>query len=90
MNNLTLNQKLSGLNTARGKLSEREKEVLLLIASQMTTKEIALQLFISPGTVESHRKNILQKLQVKNTVGLIIKSIHEGYIKISENGTVVI
>ncbi len=52
-------------------LSRREKEVLKLIYEENTTKEIAEKLFISQYTVESHRKNIFSKLNVKNVAGLI-------------------
>ncbi len=52
-------------------LSKREQEVLKLIGDQLTTKEIADQLFISQNTVESHRKNMFAKLNVKNVAGLI-------------------
>lgn len=52
-------------------LSKREKEVLQLIAQELTTSEIAEKLCISFRTVESHRKNLLHKLSAKNTVGLI-------------------
>jgi len=52
-------------------LSNREKEVLTLIGDEYTTKEIADKLFISQNTVESHRKNMFSKLNVKNVAGLI-------------------
>mgnify|MGYP006144872007 CR=1 FL=1 len=53
------------------KLSEREFEVLESIASGLTTNEIANQLFISKNTVETHRKNLLYKLNAKNTAELV-------------------
>lgn len=52
-------------------LSGREKEVLKLIVDEFTTKEIAEKLFISQHTVESHRKNIFSKLNVKNVAGMV-------------------
>lgn len=52
-------------------LSHREKDVLRLIVDEYTTKEIALKLCISQHTVESHRKNIISKLNVKNVAGLV-------------------
>jgi DNA-binding NarL/FixJ family response regulator len=52
-------------------LTKREKEVLKLIAEENTNKEIAEKLFISPRTVDTHRRNLLQKLNVKNTAGLV-------------------
>ena len=52
-------------------ISKREKEVLQLISEEMTTTEIAGKLFISVTTVETHRKNMLKKLGVRNTAGLM-------------------
>lgn len=52
-------------------ITRREKEVLGLIAEGLTNNEIALQLFISNTTVDTHRKNILSKLGAKNTASLI-------------------
>ena len=53
------------------KLSRREKEVLRLIMDECTTQEIAEKLFISFGTVETHRRNMLIKTGARNTVGLV-------------------
>lgn len=55
----------------KGGLSKRELEVLKMIALEMTNDEIAKSLFISKRTVDTHRQNLLKKLQVKNTAGLI-------------------
>jgi DNA-binding NarL/FixJ family response regulator len=52
-------------------LSKRELEVLELIAHEKTNDEIAGILFIAKRTVDTHRQNLLKKLQVKNTAGLI-------------------
>jgi DNA-binding NarL/FixJ family response regulator len=52
-------------------LTRREKEVLELIAEGMTNNVIAQKLFISPATVDTHRKNLLAKLEAKNTASLI-------------------
>lgn len=52
-------------------ISRREKEVLQLILEEYTTQEIADKLFISFGTVETHRRNMLIKLGAKNTAGLV-------------------
>jgi len=56
---------------AKQSLTEREQEVLECIANEYTNKEIAGKLFISQRTVETHRRNLIQKLKVKNTVGLV-------------------
>ena len=52
-------------------LTRREKEVLELIADGMTNNVIAQKLFISPATVDTHRKNLLAKLEAKNTASLV-------------------
>jgi len=52
-------------------LTRREKEILALIAEGFTNPEIAGQLFLSPTTVDTHRKNLLAKLNVKNTASLV-------------------
>ena len=52
-------------------LSEREKEVLSLIAQELTNDEIADKLFISKRTVETHRKNMMTKTKVRSVVGLL-------------------
>ncbi|MEL0455305.1 response regulator transcription factor [Flavobacteriaceae bacterium SZ-1-7] len=55
-------------------LSNKEREVLSLISQGLTTKEIATKLFVSTRTIETHRANILKKLDVKNTAELIKKA----------------
>ncbi len=52
-------------------LSRREKGILRLIVDEATTAEIAEKLFISIGTVETHRHNMMGKLSVRNTAGLV-------------------
>ena len=61
-------------------VSKREKEVLQLISEEMTTSEIAGKLFISITTVETHRKNMLKKLGVRNTAGLMRYAFEHGLI----------
>jgi DNA-binding NarL/FixJ family response regulator len=53
------------------KLSPRETEVLNLICTELSSQEIAVKLFISIHTVESHRANLMAKAGVKNTAGLV-------------------
>ena len=55
-------------------LSNKETEVLGLISKGLTTKEIATKLFVSSRTIETHRANIIKKLEVKNTAELIKKA----------------
>lgn len=61
-------------NQAFGGLSEREVEIVKLIAAGNTTSQIADKLCVSIKTVESHRRNIFKKLQVKNVAQMISKS----------------
>lgn len=60
------------------KLSQREREILHLIAKGFTSKQIADKLEISKLTVDSHRKNIQQKLEVDSTVELIRLALYGG------------
>jgi len=62
------------------KLTRREKEVLNLIAKEHINQEIADILFISSKTVESHRNNLIQKLGVRNTAGLIRVAVEKGLL----------
>lgn len=57
------------------KISRREKEILTLIVDEFTTQEIANKLFISLSTVETHRSNLLAKLKVRNTAGLVREAV---------------
>jgi len=52
-------------------LSPREIEIIILIALEHSGKEISEKLFISSHTVETHRKNIMKKLNIKSTIGLV-------------------
>jgi DNA-binding NarL/FixJ family response regulator len=61
-------------------LSEREREVLQLIAEGHSSKEVAEVLSISPATVETHRAHILQKLDVHNTAELVLYAVRRGVI----------
>ncbi|MBX0289036.1 response regulator transcription factor [Hymenobacter sp. HSC-4F20] len=61
-------------------LSNREREVLQLIAEGLTTNEIAEKLFTSKRTIETHRQNIIEKTQVKNTAALIKHAMEQGLI----------
>jgi len=62
-------------------LSNREKEILLLIAEGKTNIEIASQLFITPETVKTHRSSIMKKLGLKNAVEVVRYAIKEGLIE---------
>jgi DNA-binding NarL/FixJ family response regulator len=61
-------------------ISERELEVLQLIAEGLTTKQIAEKLHLSFHTVMTHRKNMMAKLGLNNTAGLIVYAVKENLI----------
>ena len=61
-------------------LTEREQEVLMLIADEHTTSEIADRLGISVNTVESHRRHLLEKLGARNSAGLIRNAMRSGLL----------
>lgn len=61
-------------------VTKREKEIIQLITKEHTVEEIAEQLFLSKHTVETHKKNIFFKLQVKTNAGLVKKAIILGII----------
>jgi DNA-binding NarL/FixJ family response regulator len=61
-------------------LSEREIQILGLIAEGLTNKEIADKTFISSHTVASHRKNLMKKFRAKNNVDLVISAIRDNFI----------
>jgi DNA-binding NarL/FixJ family response regulator len=61
-------------------ISKREVEVLKLVAQELTTAQIADKLFISHHTVDTHRKNLLSKLGLKNAAGLVKFAMQKGYI----------
>ncbi|MBI5539074.1 MAG: response regulator transcription factor [Bacteroidia bacterium] len=63
-------------------LSNREKEILNLICQGLQSAEIGKKLFISHRTVDGHRANIMEKLEVKNTVGLILYAIKNNLVEL--------
>ncbi|WP_304488638.1 response regulator transcription factor [Dyadobacter sp. CY323] len=66
--------------TTKDFLSKRETEILKLVASEYSTNRIASELFISGKTVETHRRNLFQKLGVKNSVGLTKIAVRLGVV----------
>jgi len=62
------------------RLSRRESEVLQLLSEGLTTNEIAEKLFTSKRTIETHRQNILEKTQTKNTAALIKMAVTQGLL----------
>ena len=78
-NNYTDNLNKTGTNNI---LSNRETEIVKLIAEGLSQKDIAEQLFISVRTVETHKKHILEKLNLKSTIDLVKYAIRNGIISI--------
>lgn len=73
-------KKLKRVNSGQDGLSAREIDVLKLVATGLTNKEIADRLNISINTVLSHRKNISAKLGIKSVSGLSVYAMMNGYI----------
>jgi len=63
-------------------LTTREQEILRLVAYEYSSKEIASKLFISNYTVVTHRQNLMLKLQVKNTAGLVRRGFEMGVLEL--------
>ena len=61
-------------------LTSREREILQLIAEGLTAKEVAAHVFLSVKTVETHRRNIMQKLNMRSTADLTKYAIREGLV----------
>ena len=62
------------------KLTEREKEVLFLLATGLPNKVLAEKLFVSPGTIKTHTLNVYQKMGVANRTSAILKAVEWGWI----------
>lgn len=71
----------SGSDSNKVELTKRERGVLTLIAEGDKSSEIAEKLFLSTNTVNTHRKNLLSKLNIKNTAGLVRYAIKNGFTK---------
>ncbi|MCD6660965.1 MAG: response regulator transcription factor [Lentimicrobium sp.] len=74
--------KLNQRNQPIGSLSDREMEVLKLFAESYTNQEIADKLFLSIRTVESHKNNIMRKINLKTTVDMVKFAIKNNLIEI--------
>ena len=68
----------------RIKLTRREKEVLELLVAEYSTSEIAEKLFIGEAGVETHRRHLRQKLEVRNTAGLIREAILRDLVDVTK------
>jgi DNA-binding NarL/FixJ family response regulator len=63
------------------KLNDRETEVLKGICNELTTAQIAEQLYLSPRTIEGIRTTLIDKLGVKNVAGLVVYAIKNGIVE---------
>jgi DNA-binding NarL/FixJ family response regulator len=70
-------------------LTQREREVLGLIARGHTSKEIAVKLGISTGTVDTHRVNLMKKLHIRNVAGLVVFAFRAGLIRLTRPRNIV-
>jgi DNA-binding NarL/FixJ family response regulator len=77
---LTLNMPPASINRQISGLTGRELEIIKLIAQELSTIEIAERLFISVATVETHRKNLMQKTGAKSAIGLVLFAIKHGLL----------
>ncbi|MCC8087751.1 MAG: response regulator transcription factor [Rikenellaceae bacterium] len=80
--NLVSNLKNTPLHTSDEELSEREREILLMICKGLSNQEIGDKLFISKRTVDKHRANILAKTNCKNTANLVVYAIKNKLVEI--------
>lgn len=65
-------------------ITKREREILSLIVEGLTSQEIADKLYISPRTVDTHRFNLMQKLDIKNTAGLVRFALQNNLVSLEE------
>ncbi len=74
------NRKVEQLNHLKEELTDREKQILVMISQEFTQQEIADKLFISPNTVVYHKRKLMLLLDVKSVAGLVRKSAEMGLI----------
>lgn len=77
---LNTNEPLQELTERNPPITKREHEIIQLIAQELTNEEIARKLNNSPMTIITHRKNLLRKLNVKNTAGLVRYAVQHGLV----------
>ena len=71
---------LNADNPSLSRLSKREVEIIKLICDQLTNEEISKMLFLSKRTIDNHRQNILNKLGMSNTAGLVRFAVENGLV----------
>lgn len=79
--NLILEKNFTEDTTTSG-LTTREKEILTLLAKGFSTAKISSELFLSPHTVHTHRKNIIKKLNIKSPTEFVIYAVDLGLLKL--------
>lgn len=77
-----LNKALEASSTTNVAMTSREREILQLIAEGFTAKEIAAHVFLSIKTVETHRRNIMQKLNMRSVAEMTKYAIREGLVSL--------
>lgn len=78
---LTRFQKQTRQAEAKQLLTDRELEILQLVAEELTSEKIGEKLFISPRTVETHRKNIIAKTNCSTVIGMIKFGVEHGIVQ---------
>ena len=69
-------------NTSSNPLSQREMEFIHLACSELTYKEVALQMHLSPKTIDGYRENLFRKLDVKSRVGLVLYAVKNNIVSL--------
>jgi DNA-binding NarL/FixJ family response regulator len=80
LDDMVPNRKVEQLNHLKEELTDREKQILVMISQEFTQQEIADKLFISPNTVVYHKRKLMLLLDVKSVAGLVRKSAEMGLI----------
>ena len=81
ISNVLFDETISSLDNKKALLTDREIEIIKLIVEGLSNKDIAEKLFISPRTVDTHRTNLMKKLDVNNVAGLVRYAIQHGFIQ---------
>lgn len=77
-NLLKINSQIKSANELISNLKNTEKEFIKLACSEMTYKEIAEKMFLSPKTIDGYRDSVFSKLEVKSRVGIVLFAIKNG------------
>ena len=63
-------------------LTDKEKDFLKLICSEITYKDIAAKMYVSPRTIDEYRNHLFEKLKVKSRIGLVMYAIRNGLVEV--------